>query len=80
MKDLRTRTKLFDCDFFIQRENPRQLMIRVKNTTMREVENTFRNPTEISELTFRGRPYNGFEKCLIIRNEGAQIFLILEGE
>lgn len=78
MKDLRTRAHTFDSNFFIPRENPKQLMIRIQNSSMAEISSVFHEPTELAELTYRGRPYHGYINCKTIRDEGSQIFLILE--
>lgn len=79
MRDLRTRTHVFDSDFCIENVNNNQLMIRVRNTTMREVESVFHNASETSEMSFRGRPLHDYTRCLTIRDEGAQIFVMLSG-
>lgn len=78
MKDLKTRTHIFDANFFIARQNPKQLMIRIQNSSMAEISDVFHEPTELAVLTYRGRPYHGYINCKTIRDEGMQIFLILE--
>lgn len=79
MRDLKTKTKAFDSGYFIPRL-PNQLYIRVKNAAYQEVSDTFNNPAEIAEISYRGRIYHDYTKCRTIRDEGTQIFLILERE
>jgi hypothetical protein len=77
MKDIRTRTHAFDSSFFIERQNPKMIMARIANSTIREISDVFNNPIELAELSFRGRQYHGYTRCRI-RDEGNQVFLIIE--
>lgn len=78
MKELLTRTHSFDSGYCIEMKNPHRLFIRVSNSSVRELEKVFGNPTEISEISFRGKSFHGFTRISTIRDEGAHIFVALQ--
>lgn len=77
MNELRTRTRSFDSKYCIEMANPHRLFIRISNSTISELNDVFSNPTEISEISFRGKPYHGFTRISTIRDEGTHIFVAL---
>lgn len=78
MNELRTRTKSFDSGYCVEMKNPHMLFVRISNSSVNELENVFRNPTEISEISFRGKAFHGFTKISTIRDEGNHIFIALQ--
>lgn len=78
MKELLTRTHSFDSGYCVEMKNPHRLFIRITDSTVGELENVFSNPTEISEISFRGKQFHGFTRILTIRDEGTHIFVALQ--
>lgn len=78
MKELLTRTHAFDSGYCIEMKSPRRLFIRVSNSSVNELEKVFSNPTEIAEISFRGKQFHGFTQILTIRDEGTHIFVALQ--
>lgn len=78
MKELRTRTRSFDSGYCVEMQNPKRLFIRITDSTVGEIENVFSNPTEIAEISFRGKQFHGFTRILTIRDEGTHIFVALQ--
>lgn len=77
MKDLKTKNHVFDCDFFIESPSLRQIMIRIQNSKIGVVSNVFHEATETALIYYRGKPYHEYTKCLVVRDEGTQVFVML---
>lgn len=79
MKELRTKTHAFDCDYCVPVTNtPRPLLyIRVKSADMVRAVGAFDDPNELSELSFCGKPIRGYTRLQSFRNEGALSFFVL---
>lgn len=78
MKEFKTKTKEYNCDFCTPFDPKKQLFVRITDSTMAEIATVFSNVDELSDMSYCGKAIEGYTKLITIRDEGHHIFLILE--
>lgn len=78
MQEIKMKTKAFDCDYCVRFKPANQLFIRISNSSIAEVSAVFSDEEELAELSYSGRKYEGYKRLRSVKDEGTQLFLILE--
>ena len=78
MQEIRTKTKAFDSDYCVPFAPAKQLFIRISNSTIAEASSVFSDEEELKELSYSGRRLEGYKRLHSVKDEGTQLFLILE--
>lgn len=78
--ELKTKNFSFDCDYCVALDdtNRHQLFIRLPAKDKMEAIKAFDNPAELAGLSFCSEPVPGYTRLASFRNEGEQVFFVLE--
>lgn len=79
MRELKTKTQVFNCGFCVYHAPKKQYFIRLDQTDKMRAIMTFDDPAELAELSYDGQQIPS-KSLVLFRNEGELAFFILEAE